>query len=281
MNRRILQFAIVSLSLVNVALLSPQKAARAQAVIAIGDEWLLSDDAFLNNNTATTALARNIASFLTGGTNSGNFLAYSGNIGLTGTSLATTMTGNGYTWTVSTAQPFTLSTLSQYDAVLLAGGFGSGAANAAVLQSYLNSGGSILILAGTGEFGDASSEAGAWSPFLSSVGLAFGSTWFPVAGLIEVPALPGGHPLRQNVDSVRWGFGQTAFELNAASPFTETALIGQFGGAFGDQPIISTYQVVNSAAPEPGSMFLLAAGASCAGSMRTRRSRKRRVQAAR
>jgi hypothetical protein len=257
MNRRILLLAVATLSLVSATSLLTTKAVQAQAVIAIGDEWLLSDEAFLSNNATTTALARNAASFLTGGANSGNFLAYSGNVGLTGASLAATMTGNGYTWTVSTAQPFTLATLSQYDAVFLAGGSGSGAANAAVLQSYLNSGGSVLIMAGTGELGGAVDEAAAWSPFLSPLGLAFGDTWFPVLSLINVSTAPGNHSLRQNVDGVRWGYGQTAFELDVANAPTETAIVGQFGPSIGDHPIISTYRAVNSAAPEPFTIALL------------------------
>jgi hypothetical protein len=106
--------ASLSLSL----LVSISNAHAQGKIVVANDEWILSDSGTgAPNDPGVFAL--NVANFFSGST--GSFLAYSGNFGLVGNSLANTMTGAGYGWTVSTAAPFTLATLQNYNAVFLGG----------------------------------------------------------------------------------------------------------------------------------------------------------------
>ncbi len=87
-------------------------------IIVANDEWTLSDSGFgWTSDTKTFAL--NVASFFTGG-GTGNFLVYSANFGLTGSSLSNAMTQAGHAWTISTSTAFTLQNLLQFDGVFLA-----------------------------------------------------------------------------------------------------------------------------------------------------------------
>ncbi|MBC8137152.1 MAG: PEP-CTERM sorting domain-containing protein [Fibrella sp.] len=247
---------LLSIAAATVATMSAP--VQAQKVVAVGDEWLLSDTAFTNNTVNTTNFALNIASEFDEGNPAASFLAYSSNFGLTGGSLAAAMTGAGYSWTVSTAQPFTLATLNTYQGVFLGGTPGSGGANAAVLAAYVNGGGNVFVMAGTGEFGSAPGEASAWDPFLNTFGLGFGSTWFESASVVPITVVPSANPLQSGVSTVTWGFGQSAFETNPANTLTDTAITGQFST---NQPIVSTFGIGSVSVPESGTVALLMGGA--------------------
>jgi len=131
----------------------------------------------------------------------------------------------------------------------------------------------VLVMAGTGAFGSAAAEANAWSPFLNAFGLGFGPSWFglPSNSLLEVPALPTTHPLGSSLNTVLWGYGQTAEDLDPNNPLNEVALYADFTGQpsppSGDVthvPVIATYNV-----PAPGSLMLL----TSAGLLASRRRR--------
>lgn len=232
--------------------------AHAQKIVAVGDEWVLSDTAFSVNTTSTTNFALNIAREFGQDNGTGNFLAYSNNFGLRGASLAATMTGAGYGWTADTTQPFTLAALNAYDAVFLAGIPGSGEANASVLQAYVNGGGNVYVGAGAGEHGSAIGEASAWRPFLSAFGLEFGNSWFEAASVVNIALTPSTNPLQTDMTTLTWGFGQTALPVNPADPLTATAITGQFGS--GNQSLVATYNIGTNAsvtAPEPSGLALL------------------------
>lgn len=208
-------------------------------IIAIGDEWTFSDPAFKQEPAAAAVFALNCAELLTG--SSGTILAYSSNVAFSGTSLAALLAENGYELTVSTAAPFTLDTLMQYDAVWLAGPSGSGPSNAQALVDYVHAGGNVLVSAATGQFGSAGGEAAAWAPFLGEFGLEFGGSFFPVPMLVSVTPGPSSNPALQGVTSVVWGYGQTAFETTPTNLLTDT-IVGDFEPwGMGDQPIIATY----------------------------------------
>ncbi len=212
--------------------------ARDGRIIAIGDEWLLSDPAFTNQPAQTTQLADNIATFFTQNTPS-RFLVYStspfvppGKRGVLGDSLANRMLSLGHTWEVNPAVPFTLATLQNYRGVFLSGVAGSGAANAAVLKSYVNQGGNVLVMAGTGDIaGGAGPEAGAWNFFLNQFGLSFGGTYFGLgAGLLNVPTLASANPLGKLITVVEWGYGHNVTNLQPGNPTVELAVYGDFTG---------------------------------------------------
>ena len=244
-------------------------------IIAIGDEWLLSDLAFTNQAAQTTQLALNIGGYFGNG-QPGNFLVLSsvpdipgyGARGVQSAQLATVMTAAGHTWTINAGAPVTLAHLNQYDGVFLAGTVASGAGNAATLASYVNAGGSVLVIVGVGTgFNGPASEAAAWNPFLNQFGLGFGSTYFvvPPTG-VTVPVAPSGHALAQGITAVTWGNGQLALDLQPGNPQNQVALRGLFAG-FGGGPqgdandIIATFNL--------GAISAVYApfGSGCAGSL--------------
>lgn len=237
---RMAHFAVAP-SIASLALAAVTTTASADGrIIAIGDEWVFSDLAFGEANQAATIFALNCAELLVGP--SGSILAYSSNVALTGTALPSLLAGHGYVFTQSTAAPFTLATLMQYESVWLAGVPGSGSANAQVLVDYVHAGGNVLVSAATGAFaGGAPGEAAAWSPFLGAFGLAFGTDWFPSPGLVTPPIYASSNPAVQGVTTLVWGYGQTAFELNPSNPLTDAILanFAEFGA--GDKFVIATY----------------------------------------
>jgi hypothetical protein len=226
-------------------------------IIAIGDEWLLSDLAFTNNNAQSTQLALTIAGYFANN-QPGNFLVLSnvpaipgyGSRGVQGALLATAMTTAGHTWTIDASAPITLPNLGQYDGLFLAGTVASGAANAGVLASYVNAGGCVLVMAGVGTgFAGAASEASAWNPFLNTFGLALGSSYFATipTGLITIPVAASGHALGQSLATVSWGNGQLTLDLEPANPQNQVAVRGNFTGYSAPQgifnDIIATYNL--------------------------------------
>lgn len=245
--------------------------AHAQKIVAVGDEWVLSNDAFASNTVSTTNFALNIASEFAEGQPAASFLAYSSNFGLTGSSLAAAMTGAGYNWTVGTTQPFTLATLNNYQGVFLGGIPGSGGANAAILSAYVNGGGNVYVMAGTGEIGSAGAEASSWDPFLNAFGLGFGSTYFEQPAFLQITPVPGANPLQSGVTQVSWGFGQSAFETNLANPLTDTAITGQFSIA---RPIVSTFGIGTVAVPEASTVALALPALGIIGAVVIRRRKK-------
>lgn len=238
-------------------------------IIAIGDEWLLSDLAFSQLGAQTSQLATNIAGFFAAGP-SASFGVFTNSPIAFGTSLDSHMTGLGHSWNTNPGA-FTLATLMQHDGVFLAGIPGSGSADAAILAQYVQSGGNVLVMAGTGAFGDPTAEAVAWDPFLNQFGLGFGPSWFGPDVTIQVPANPSSHALGSSISTVLWGYGQTALDLDPLDPRNEVAIFGDFTGVanppignVASQSVIATYNV-----PAPGAAALLGLG----GLMATRRRR--------
>ncbi len=243
-------------------------------IIAIGDEWLLSNVAFTNQPVQTTQLALNIANYFANG-QPGNFLVLSsvpdipgyGSRGVQGAPLAAVMTGAGHTWTINAGMPVTLANLNQYDGVFLAGTVASGAANAGTLASYINAGGSALVMVGVGTgFLGAATEAAAWNPFLNQFGLGFGPAYFAFgANLLSIPVAPSGHALAQGLSSVSWGNGQLALDLDPANPQNQVAVRGNFAG-FGGGPQGSVNDIIATFNLGTVSAIYTTFGNGCAGS---------------
>ena len=227
-------------------------------IIAIGDEWLLSDPAFEQQPEQTSVLIQNLTTFLADG-RTGNFLAASdtqptslGVRGVTGDRLADAVEALGHSWTLDTNPELTQENLSQYDAVFLVGVVGSGESNADVWTQYVRNGGSVVVMAATGDFGSVDAEAAAWNPFLNEFGLAFGDTWFFNRDNLHppVPIVAGAHPLTVELDEMLWSFGQLVVDTDPNDPLNEIAVVGDFSaepGPFsGNQNIIAVYNVPRS-----------------------------------
>lgn len=186
-------------------------------IVLSSDDRMLTDAGFVAPNTPDV-LAANVASWFTGG-GAGSFLVWSDHPGLTGSQLALAMTAAGHDWTVTTAGDFDLATLQNYDAVFV-GGF---AADTSALTDYVNGGGNVYVMAGSGAFGDASAEATAWDPFLLNFGLTLSPVFNDIVGDISID---NPHPVTGGVSSLAYQNGQSIFELdpNSANPSTQALL---------------------------------------------------------
>ncbi len=216
----------------------------AGKVVLVGDDWPLSDYAFDANYEQAALLADSLASFLSDGS-PGSFLVASattplfpfGPRGVVGGELAQRMTDLGHTWLVDGDASFTFANLSQYDAVYLCGEVGSGVENSLALQQYVLAGGSVLVMGGSEDFGDAAAEAAAWAPFLGRFGLSLGDDWLGTfGGLIAwIPAFAGDAPPGEGVDTFALSTGQLATRSDSNDPRTRVALSGDFS-SFGGGP---------------------------------------------
>ncbi len=186
-------------------------------IVLSSDDRVLSDAGFVPPN-APEVFAANIADWFTGG-GAGSFLVWSDHPGLIGSQLAQAMAVAGHEWTVSTAGSFDLAVLQNYDAVFV----GGLAADAAVLTEYVNGGGNVYVMAGSGAFGDASAEAAAWDPFLLNFGLSLSPAYNDLFGDFSVD---NPHPVTSGVSSLAFQNGQSIFELdpNSVNPSTAALL---------------------------------------------------------
>jgi len=180
-------------------------------IIVANDEWILSDFGFSNAPEDAKLFAQNIADYFTGG-EKGSFLGYSNNFSFTGSKLAEALTSDGHQWTVNTNLSFTLETLQQYDGVFV-GGF---PAKNQVLIDYVNQGGNVYLLAGTGTTGtfiQPGNEANAWKDFLNNFGLSLANQWNEIYG--NIPINPSPHPIFVGIDQLYQANGQTIIDLNS------------------------------------------------------------------
>lgn len=223
-------------------------------IVLANDEWTLDTGFFPPNDPAL--FVANTTNWFTGG-RPGRFLAYSNNHGVTSTNLADAVHAAGHSWTVSTAVPFNLPTLLGYDGVFV-GGY---RADNQVLTDYVNAGGNVYAFAGTGDLGDAASEAGAWNPFLSHFGLAFDGTRFN--GVQYTIPIHSDHPIFAGVDDLYQDNGSSVIDLDPQDP-RNRVLVSYHGeglyGVFDAAPV-----------PEPGTLALLAGPAGVLLAFRRRR----------
>ncbi len=222
--------------------------ANAGKIVVANDEWTLSNVGY-SQNSNTGTFVTNVANWFTGG-GSGNFLAYSTNFGLTGSSLANTMTSAGHGWTTSTAVTFDVPTLLSYDAVFLAGN----PADNQVLIDYVNAGGDVYLAGGTGVGGPAN-EAARWNTFLNNFGLSFGSPYNGVGGNV---ATVSSHPIFNGVSSLYNNNGNNAIDLNVADPASQILVQMGNNGLYGvyEPPTV----VPPTGIPSPPTLLIMLAG---------------------
>ena len=185
---------------------------RSGKLVVANDEWTISNSGFASAPVDTAQFVENIANWFTGG-ESGRFLVYSNNVGLTGSSLAQTMESLGHSWMVTTGVEFTPSTLAEYDAVFV-GGY---TADNSVLIDYLDQGGSIYLFLGSGSTGmfglHPDREAAAWSMLLAHCGLeADSSEYNGIRGVIPIDPSP--HPIFADISALYQDNGQTIYDLD-------------------------------------------------------------------
>jgi hypothetical protein len=215
----------------------------AGKIVLSNDEWELTQTGFSQSSDAGL-FAANVANWFTGGS-TGNFLAYSTNFGLTGSSLASVMTSEGHAWTVTTGVTFDQATLSTYDGVFLAGN----AADNSVLTDYVNNGGNVYLAGGTG-WGGAYAEANRWNAFLNAFGLGFGAPYNLVIGNIPISST---HEIFNGVSSLYQNNGNSAIDINLTDPSSQ--LLVSYAGC-------GLYAIYDdtTAVPEPSPLLLLMSG---------------------
>jgi len=221
--------------------------AEASSIVVSNDEWELTETGFSLEPVNTPQFALNVANFFTGGS-PGNFLVYSSNFGLTGSSLQSTMTGAGHTWMIDTGATFTVANLQTFDAVYLGGS--PFAYNASVLTNYVNAGGNVYIMGGTGVGGPVT-EAGTWNPFLNTFGLGYATFYNGVGGSIPISSP---HPIFNSVTALYQDNGNDVLDTNLADPQGQV-LVSQ-----GGHGLYAVYTSAPVSVPEPASLLLLSSG---------------------
>lgn len=209
-------------------------------IVVTNDEWTLSDSGYSAAPDADR-FARNVASWFTGG-GSGNFLAYTNNFGLTGGSLANTMSNAGHTWTVSVAGTLDLALMQSYDAVFL-GGYYTNIVVSDLIQ-YVQNGGNVYLTAGTG-VGGAVFEASFWNSFLNAFGLDYAPQYNGIIGNI---AINSPHPIFAGVSQLYQNNGNSIADLQPLDPDNEVLV------SLNNDGLYAVY------VPEPASMVALGVG---------------------
>ena len=226
-----LRVAIAALVWLATALaVSPALA--AGKIVPSNDEWPLSDAGFqLAPDAGRFAL--NLADFFTGG-RPGNFLVYSSNWGLTGTRLAATMRAAGHTWTVKSPVAVPNEDLTQYDAVFV----GQDSFLTDRLGDYVNAGGNVYVMSGTG-YGYADIQ---WNNFLRAFGLSFASRTNSLNG---VTAIQSTHPLLAGVRSLLFIAGNS---VEVDPTYSGGAIVAAAGsnGLFGTFTAITLPMMIRS-----------------------------------
>lgn len=159
----------------------------AGKVVVAADEWPLSDYGY-RFAPDTERFAQNLAAFFTGSDRPGRFLVYSTNWGLGGDRLATTMRAAGHTWTLKNPATAPNEDFSKYDAVFV----GQTSVSAHRLTDYVNAGGHVYVVSGTG-YGGADTS---WNTFLAGFGLQVASRTSSRAGVVPIHS---SHPLFDGV----------------------------------------------------------------------------------
>lgn len=223
--------------------------ARADAqrkVVVSHDEWMTQAGFFNANEQQFVSNALGWFGVSSGA----NILLYSNNGYLANGTFVSYLTSLGLNVTTDANAP----SFGGYAAVFSEGNAGL---DAAALGSYVNGGGNVFYLGGTG-IGGSAAEAAYSNPFLNQFGLGFANTYNGVAGNIATSGFdtqgPFGSALFTNVASVYANNGNSVLLALAPVAGVTTQLFSDGGGVgvFGAAQVTAT--------PEPASLALLATG---------------------
>jgi hypothetical protein len=223
-------------------------AAFAGRIIVNHDEWTLSDTGASTAGAANVStFIGNFASFMNIDGGACNFLVYSSNFGVTQAAFNNGMSAAGCSVTAYTGVFNTgVGTLADYDGVFLA--LPPSTYDPTALASYVNSGGSAYIAAGTG-VGGAAVEAALWDPFLNLFGLDLGAAYNGCCGVDSVEVT---HVIETGVSQLYYNNGNTV-TLVGGNP---NAQIIEFSGT--GLGLIGVYDDVGvTPVPEPGTLLCL------------------------
>ena len=166
------------------------------------DEFTLSDTA-QQQTSDTQAFITNIARLFSGHWNESRFLIYSSNSHLQGSCLENSITAFRKNIVVKDAStPLDLKTLLTYEAIFV----GGDPVDNQLLIDYIKLGGSVCLIAGTGQ-GGSQSEGDQWSQLLSAFGLRLDTSYNDITGLHPVTSPT--HPLFAGVKSLFQYWGQS------------------------------------------------------------------------
>jgi len=227
---------------------SSPTAAHAQGkVIASNDEWLTAtlgstgadDRKFLQNSLDWFGVVPG-----------SSVLICSENVFLTNSGFTSFLTSLGLNPVVNAAE--SASNFSNYDAI-----FVSSNVNAALLTAYVNGGGNVFDIAGTGTMGGPVAEAAFNNAFLNNFGLGFAPTFQGVIGNVNTSAFAGqgvfGGALFNHVNSIFVNNGNDVYTTLVVGVTSEVYSAGEHG-------LYGVAQVQLTATPEPASLALMATG---------------------
>lgn len=242
------------------------QAAFAGKIVLSNDEWQLSETGFAFTPSNAATFATNVASYFSGG-GPGTFHAYSTNFGLTGPTLSATLSGAGHAYSTGTGITWDLPTLLGYDGILLAG---TTVPDLSVLTAYVNAGGNVFLAGGTGSFPSAAAEAAYWNAFLSSFGLAFGSPYNGVGGVVPIASA---HPVFAGVTGLYQDNGNDTLDIDLLDPAGVVLVTSASGHG-----LYAVYDSNAAAVPLPrGAWMGLSVLGGLGGLGLLRRSRRRRA----
>lgn len=246
------------LTLVLAATVLTAVSASATTLVASGDEWQLSSEAYQGTHAASTqALVRDIVSTF-GGT---NYLVLTGDASVNSGQLASFTSQLGTLGkSVTLSGSFSLALASGYDAVFHFGQL----VNPTDIATYVNGGGNAYVSLGGGYYGNAAAEAAAWNPTLAQFGLVAGNSWFNCA-CFEHAAVSSGPA---GVSDLTWGYGQTIDKLTPQSN-SVSYVRGSFSG--GPELGLIGKSPTGAAIPEPSAWLLMIGGLGMAGAVLRRR----------
>jgi hypothetical protein len=221
----------------------------AGRILVNNDEWAFTDFGYQQaGHDNADLLARNVAEFLTGGT--GEILIYSSNHGVTQPEFISSLRGAGYNVTdgdEARGKSFELATLMNYDAIFMGGEALS--KNDDVLADYVNRGGGVFLVLGTG-VGGPLTEALLWNGFLNRFGLNAETSYNLYSGTFG--ASPQ-HSVFSAVGNIYYNNGNSITLLDPPNPYAR--IIQRSGQDYG---LFGVYDGAH--VPEPQTLTLFAAG---------------------